>query len=456
MVEPIKLKIRPGLYRQGPEYEAAGRWYDNQYWRFVDGVIKPMKGWATGLAGTLSGTPLAAHAWLDNDELPFAAFGTTTKLYIHDGTTLNDITPSGFTSTTVWTLDNFGEVLVACDGTNIYEFTPGAGGDATAVTGAPTASSIFVTEEKFLIALGSGGDPRQFAWPDQATLTTWTATAINQAGDLPLHSVGKLVSGMRIRGGALMFTTEGVQRLDYIGPPDVYGTENVGQGCGIIGTHAKVSVDAIAYWMGRGQFYRYGGYVEPLPSDVSDDVFRNINTTHQSKCWAEHYPEAGEVWFYYPRGLATTCSHAAIYNYREGHWNHTPMARTCGFGPDVFGWPLRATSAGAMLKHETGWAYDSEVRKLISGPLEIGTGGKLMEIDEIIPSELTQGDVEVYLHLRDYPNATETTVGPFAAADRMSILKTARQIRVELRMASGKEDARIGPWRATVRARGRY
>jgi hypothetical protein len=79
-----------------------------------------------------------------------------------------------------------------------------------------------------------------------------------------------------------------------------------------------------------------------------------------------------------------------------------------------------------------------------------------MEIDEVIPSELTQGDVEVYLHLRDYPNATETTVGPFAAADRMSILNTARQIRVELRMASGKQDARIGPWRATIRARGRY
>lgn len=456
MVEPVKLTLRPGLFRQGTEYQAAGRWYDNQYWRFAEGVIRPMKGWDTGLTGTLSGTPLAAHAWLDNEEAPFAAFGTTTHLYVHDGSSLTDITPSGFTSATVWTLDNFGEVLIACDGTNIYEWTPGGGGDATVISGAPTATAIFVTEEKFLIALGVNGDPRQFAWPDQASLTVWTATAINQAGDLPLHTVGKLRSGLRIRDGSLMFTTEGLQRLQYFGPPDVYGTEQVGQGCGIIGPHAAVSVDSTAYWMGRGQFFRYGGYVEPLPCEIADDVFRNINTTHQHKCWAEYDPTFGEVWFYYPRGSATECNHAAIYSTRENHWNHTPMARVCGFGPDVFGWPLRVTSAGAMLKHETGWAYGDEVRKLISGPVEIGSGGLLMEVDEILPSELTQGDVEVYLHLRDYPNATERTVGPFAAADRMSILQTARQVRFELRMASGKTDARIGPFRATIRSRGRY
>lgn len=456
MVEPVKLQLRPGLYRQGTEYQAAGRWYDNQYFRFVDGVIKPMKGWTTGLPGTLSGAPLAAHAWIDNDEASFAAFGTSTHLYTHNGTTLTDVTPNSVTTVTQWSLDNFGEVLVACDGTNIYDWEPGDVGDAVIIANAPTASAIFVTEEKFLIALGSGGDPRQFAWADQATLTVWTPTAINQAGDLPLQAVGKLVCGLRIRGSSLLFTTEGVHRLEYLGPPDVYGTENVGQGCGIIGPQAKVAVDSVAFWMGRGQFFRFGGYVEPIPSEIADDVFRNINTTHQAKSWAEHYPEAGEIWWYYPRGSATTCSHAAIYNYREGHWNHTPMARVCGFGPDVFGWPLRVTSAGAMLKHETGWAFDSEVRKLISGPIEIGTGGRLMEIDEIIPSELTQGDCQVYVHLREYPNATETTVGPFTAADRMSILQTARQIRLELRMAANKTDARIGPYRATVRSRGRY
>lgn len=455
-MEPLSLTLPAGQWRQGTELQAAGRWYDNQYWRFSEGVRRPMKGWATGLAGTLSGTPRAAHAWLDNDEARFAAFGTTSKLYAHDGTTLDDITPSGFTSTTGWSLDNFGEVLVACDGETIYEWQPGGGGDATAVAGAPDAKAIFVTEEKFLIALGIDGDPRAFGWPDQATLTTWTPTAINQAGDLPIHATGLLVCGLKIRGSSLLFTTEGLHRLEYRGLPDVYGSEHIANGCGIIGPHAKVGFGSTAYWMGKGGFWSYSGYLEQIPCEISDDVFSNLNTTYQHLCWAEYFPLFGEVWFYYPRGSATECSHAAIYSTRENHWTHTPMARLCGFGPDVFGWPVRVNGSGAMLKHETGWEFDGEVRKLVSGPVQVGNGGRVAYLDEIWPDEKTQGDCQVYLHVREAPNATEVTLGPYTATDRMGIMTTARQIRFELRMASGKTDARIGDWRAILKTRGRY
>lgn len=455
-MEPLTLSLPPGQWRQGTELQAAGRWHDNQYWRFADGVIRPMKGWATGLTGTLAGAPRAAHAWLDNDEAPFGAFGTTTKLYAHDGTTLDDITPAGFTSAADWSVDNFGELLVACDGESIYEWTPGGGGDATVITNSPDARAIFVTEERFLIALGADGDPRKFAWADQATLTTWTPSAINQAGDLNVQAAGLLVCGLQIRGSALLFTTEGLHRLTYLGYPDVYGSEHVANGCGIIGPHAKVGFGPNAYWMGKGKFYMWAGYLEEIPCDIADDVFANINTTYQHLCWAEYLPEFAEVWFYYPRGSATECSHAAVFSTREGHWAHTPMARVCGFGPDVFGWPLRVTSAGAMLKHEYGWSYDSEVRKLISGPVQVGNGGRVVYLDEIWPDEKTQGDCQVYLHVREAPNATEVTLGPYTATDRMGIMTTARQIRFELRMASGKTDARIGGWRATLKTRGRY
>lgn len=454
---PVSLSLPAGLFRQGTQLQAAGRWNDNQYWRFAEGVIRPMKGWATGLAGTLAGTPRAAHAWLDNDEAKFAAFGTTTKLYAHDGgNALDDITPAAFTSTTNWSLDNFGEVLIACDGDKIYDWQPGGAGDATLIANAPDAKAIFVTEERFLMALGVDGDPRQFAWCDQEARTVWTPTAINQAGDLPIQATGLLVCGLRIRGSSLLFTTEGLHRLEYVGPPDVYTSQHVANGCGIIGQHAKIGVGSSAYWMGKGGFWQFSGYLEQIPCPIADDVFSNINTAYQHLCWCEYDPVFAEVWFYYPRGSATECSHAAIFSTRENHWNHTPMARVCGFGPDVFGWPLRVTSAGAMLKHETGWAYDSEVRKLISGPIQLENGDRAVYLDEIWPDERTQGDCQVYLHVREYPQASETTLGPYNAADRMAIMTTARQIRFELRMAANKTDARIGEWRAILKTRGRY
>lgn len=516
-MDPISLTLPPGLSRQGTQLKAAGRWNDGQYFRFAEGVIRPMKGWATGLAGTLSGSPRAAHAWLDNDEAQFAAFGTTTNLYAHDGSVLDDITPSTFDGATIWSLDNFGEVLIACDGETIYDWQPGGGGDATPIANAPSAKAIFVTEERFLMALGVDGDPRQFAWADQESRTVWTPTAINQAGDLPIQATGLLVCGLKIRGSSLLFTTEGLHRLDYRGQPDVYGSEHIANGCGIISQHAKVGFGSTAYWMGKGGFWSYSGYLEQIPCEISDDVFSNLNTTYQHLCWAEFFPLFGEVWFYYPRGAATECSHAAIFSTREGHWNHTPMARLCGFGPDVFGWPVRVTSAGAMAKHEYEYNYSDALltldtsdeilllesgeetilledgdgllleegspvlmegssseflledgsplllesatdveRKLVSGPVQIANGGRAVFLDEIWPDEQTQGDCDVYLHVRDYPNASETTLGPYSASDRIGVMTTARQIRFELRMATGKTDARIGDWRAILKTRGRY
>jgi hypothetical protein len=57
-------------------------------------------------------------------------------------------------------------------------------------------------------------------------------------------------------------------------------------------------------------FFRYAGYIEPIPCEISDEVFTNLNTTYKRKCWVEHNAEFGEVWFYYPSGAATECSHA--------------------------------------------------------------------------------------------------------------------------------------------------
>lgn len=505
----LKLTLPPGLYRNGTAYQSAGRWYDANLVRFFEGQIRPMKGWETGLTGTLSGTPRAAHAWKDNEGDSFAAFGTVTSLYAHDGTTLDDITPeaavsilledgtdldtegsepllqeSGFDSgsdSSTWTLDNFGELLVACNDheQTIYEWQPRGGLDATAITNAPDAKAIFVTNERFIIALGADGDPRRVAWNDQENRTTWTATSTNQAGDLNLQTSGVVMCGGKVRSGGLIWTDTDLHLMRYQGFPDIYGIERVGNNCGIIGRHAFFIVDSVAYWMGQNGFWRYVGYVEPLACEISDDVFRNLNTTYRNKVWCQHFPQFGEVWWFYPRvtnlalengedllteggdtldseGGSVECSHAAIYNYREGHWNHTELPRLCGFPEGAFDWPVMVNGSGGLLKHETGWSFDSAIRRAVSGPVELGEGERRMQIDEFIPDELTQGDCEVTFYTREYPNATEYTIGPFNAAERVGVITTARQARIELRAESGTEDFRVGAYRVQAKARGRY
>jgi len=439
-----------------------GRWYDANLIRFFEGQIRPMKGWATGMTGTLSGNPRAAHAWYRNTGTSFAAYATHTKLYAHDGTTLDDITHASFTpgsaDTSTWSLDNFGELLIATNSEEkiMYEWQPGGGGDATIITNAPSALASFVTDERIIVAIGSDGNPRNVAWCDQDARTTWTSTATNQAGDLNLTTKGVGMCGGRVRGGGLIWTTDDLHLMRYIGFPDIYGIERVGNDCGIISRHAFSILDSKAFWMGLNSFYVWAGYVETLPCDVGDDVFTNINQTHRGKVWTLHNPQFGEVFWFYPRGAATECSHYVSFNYRENHWNHGTLARNAGFSQGVWSYPVMVNAAGAMLWHEYGWSYDSANRYAISGPVELGDGEQRLQIDEIIPDEVTQGDCEAYFYTRAYPNATEATLGPYNAADRVGVITTARQARVEIRSESATNDFRIGNWRVKVKQRGRY
>lgn len=509
----IKLNFPPGLYRNGTAYQSTGRFFEANLMRFFEGQIRPMKGWASGLAGTLAGNPRAAHAWKDNEGIAFAGFGTSSALYAHDGTGLDNITPdAGAATTTIslentddlfaedsttlllesgfntgdadvstWTLDNFGEILIACNDAeqSIHEWQPGGGSDATLIANSPTALAIFVTEQRFIVALGAYGDPRRVAWNDQENRAIWSASSTNQAGDLNLQTAGVVMCGGKVRGGGLIWTDLDLHLMRYQGFPDIYGIERVGNDCGIVGRHAFQIVDSVAYWMGPNGFWRYVGYAEPLPCEISDDVFSNINTTYRKKVWCQHFPQFGEVWWFYPRivtiadedsedllteggqtilaeGGASECSHAAIYNYRENHWNHTTLARNCGFAEGAFDWPVMVTASGGMLKHETGWAYDSNVRKVISGPVELGDGALRLQIDEFIPDELAQGDCEVYFYTRETPNAAEYELGPYNAADRVGVLTTARQARIEIRAEDATQDFRIGNYRVNAKARGRY
>lgn len=458
-INPIKLEWAPGLYRQGTIYQCpAGRFYDGNLMRMTDGVRKPMKGWAEGLTGTLSGNPRAAWSWKDNSQAPFAAFGTHTKLYAHNGSALDDITPSGFTSgdanTSQWTLDNFGEILVACNDhtEELYEWQPGGGGDATVITNSPDCTATVITPERFIMALGADGDPRAVAFPNGEFRTQWTPSTTNRARKILIQTNGVLMCGARVTGGTLLWTSSDIHFGRYIGLPDVYQIKSAGANCGIVGKHAYATVDQLAYWMGIDNFWVWAGYAEPLPCEIADDIFKNINQTHRHKVWCEHRSADGEIWFNYPRGSATECSHAAIYCYRAPqHWNHVALARNCGFEAGTFSWPVRVTSAGAMLKHEFGWSYDSAVRSLISGPVDISNGGSLLMIDEIIPDEITQGDCKVYFHLSEYNTDSETTIGPFSAADRIPVEAVARKVRMEIRAADGVQDFRIGTYRAVVR-----
>jgi hypothetical protein len=495
----IPLKIPAGFYRTGTELDASGRWRDGSLVRWRDGSLRPIGGWRVNenIASITANAPRSMHTWESNNGTRYVAAGSYNELFaVVSGGTAYDIAPTDLTAgsedaavnigygygfygagaygtprpdtgnlvaATTWSLDNWGEYLVACstaDG-RILEWQLGTTSDAAVIAGAPTNNSgIIVTEERFIFALGAGANPRKVQWCDREDNTTWTPAATNEAGDIELQTSGQIQTAIRTRGQTLIITDIDAHTARYIGPPYVYGFERVGTSCGIISRQAAADVDMGVFWMGNGGFYRFdGNLVSEIPCDVHDYVFGDINTSQKSKTWAFTNGQFGEIWWFYASSNSTEIDRYVAFDYKESHWLIGNLSRTSGASRGVFEYPMLMDANGAMYDHEVGLSYAvSGAEQAVfaeSGPISIGNGDNIMQVTDLIPDEKTQGDVDVIFKSRYYPNDTEYTHGPYTPSSPTAVRFSGRQIRMRVEGDAPYAAWRVGTMRVDAKAGGR-
>lgn len=461
----LPLELPPGVYRQGTDIQASGRWRDANLVRWHEGTFGPVGGWLDR-ATVASGVPIrGSTAWRENAGTRWIAAGTYAGAYvISELDVVTEITPIGFTSglesagfntgygggpygveaygtprteggalteATTWAFDTWGELLLGCsvaDG-GLYEWDLNTANDFVAVTNAPTdCSSFIVTDERFIFVLGSG-NRRRVRWCDREDRNTWTAAATNEAGDFDLQTSGTVQCGLRVRGQTLILTDLDAHIATYQGPPFVYGFERVGTNCGVISRKAAAPVEGGAMWMGRAGFFRYaGGVVEPVFCDVEEYVFGRMTVAQRSKVCAIANAQHNEVVWFYPSG--TEVDSYATYNYRENHWSIGSLARTSGFDAGIYAQPIWFGADGMAYDHEIGFAYDGAAPYAESGPISLGAGDQTLTAVELIPDEKTQGDTTVTFKTRFHPNDTEREYGPYTMANPTSVRFTGRQARM--------------------------
>jgi hypothetical protein len=104
-------------------------------------------------------------------------------------------------------------------------------------------------------------------------------------------------------------------------------------------------MDGVYFWAGTDRFYLYNGAVQVLPNDKNINWFYdNLNFQQRQKVWATKVPRFNEIWFFYPRGTATECNDAIIYNVKDKIWYDAGQAigaqRSCGYTTEVFPSPV--------------------------------------------------------------------------------------------------------------------
>lgn len=490
----VPLKLPPGMLRNGTEFEQSNRWRDGSLMRWSEGSLRPVGGWSefTDSNNYMNAAPRGMHGWRSNDASNNIAAGTYNKLYyISSSGTLVDITPATLAAgretatqntgygggyynvgnyneptqptatyepATVWAIDNYGEFLIACssfDG-KLWEWQLDTNANAAAIANAPINNrSMIVTEERFIFALGAGGNPRKVQWCDREDNTAWTASATNEAGELELQTSGSIQCAGRVRGRTIILTDVDAHLATYQGPPYVYGFERVGSACGTDSPNSLVTVDQMAFWMGQKGFFVFdGSTVAELNCDVSDYIFRDINTNQISKVYGVHNSRYSEIWWFYPSEQSGENDRYITFDYKDKVWTFGILDRTAAIDIGTLRNPVWATPDGELYFHEFGFNHGGSTCFVESGPISLGNGDSIMKVNQLIPDEETQGEVTATFKTRFHPNDTERSYGAFTMTNPTSVRFQGRQVRVRYDSVVNS-DFRVGSMRLNVEPGGR-
>ncbi len=326
------------------------------------------------------------------------------------------------------------------------------------IANAPLSNKgMVVTEERFIFALGAGGNSRKVQWCDKENNTVWTPSATNEAGDIELATSGQIMCGVRTRGGTLIITDTDSHLAQYQGPPYVYGFQRVSTNSGAVSRLSVVATDQGAFWYGQENFHYFdGNSVQTLNCDVHDYVFNDFNKSQQSKVWGMVNGANNEVWWFYCSAGSTEIDRYVAYDFKDNHWIIGNLARTSGVSRGVFTYPFMAKHGTStdIMNHEIGFNYEGEQVFCETGPISLKNGSQIAKVTSVITDEKTQGDVDLKFKSRFYPNDTERTFGPYNPSNPTSVRFTGRQVRMRVEGAQ-TTDWRVGTMRLDVKAGGK-
>ena len=459
-------------------------------------------GTLSGLTRGASGTTAATHS-------SGATVTDASNFFSWNAAASGDIV----TAPGLWSLDNFGNKLIATiNGGESFEWNSNPTGAtstrATIITGAPTASAFTLTStpDRHLVFFGtettigtkSTQDPMFIRFSSQEDINTYAPSATNTAGTQRLADGSKIVGAIRGRDAIYIWTDTALFTMRFVGPPFTFSFQQVGTNCGLIGQNAAIEVDGTAYWMSENGFFRYAGRLESLPCLVEDHVYDDINTTPKQHINAGLNNLFGEIIWFYPNSGSGVVNRMVAYNYLDSSperpvWTTGTLARTAWEDSAIFGKPHateydssaetsdtdvnyvhgNTDGASTYYEHETGLNQvklgqtTAITANIESGSFDIGQQGLagdgefMMKIRRVIPDFLTQtGEARVTLNLKDFPNQTKasSSLGPFTITSSSTKIDTrarAREISLKVENTSTSQFWKLGTFRIDYQPDGR-
>ena len=207
------------------------------------------------------------------------------------------------------------------------------------------ATGGVVVLHPYLFYFGSDG---ALGWSVPGDPTDLTSTGSGSAR----VAAQKIVRGLPLRGGpgnapaGLFWSADAVIRASFVGGPQLFQFDTISSQSSILSAASVIEYDGIYFWCGTDRFLMFNGVVREVPNNLNlNYFFDGLNKAAAQRVFAYKVPRYGEIWWCYPRGDATECTHAVIYNVRENTWYDTQLpglGRTAGEFSPLFGKPFLA------------------------------------------------------------------------------------------------------------------
>ena len=348
-----------------------------------------------------------------------------------------------FSSVTDWSLDNWGEDLIACpQGGGVFYWAPTSASfpdDAVVMPNAPLINegAFVAMPARQVVAYGSTftgiQDPMLVRWTDLGNFTKWVGTVTNQSGSYRISTGSRIVGGLQGPQQGLLWTDVSLWSMQYINLPNVYSFNEIASGCGLTGKKAAGVMSGVVYWMSQSQFFKLGGGgVETIPCPIWDVIFQEIDFSNDNNIRCAPNSRFGEIAWYYPvlnpDGTSGTGEPTRYvkYNTLMNAWDYGDLTRTAWIDQSLLGPPLGAGISGGaypIYQHERGNdANESAMNSYIqTGYFALNEGDVKSFLDQVWPdmkfgqygSENQNAQVKITFFVADYPGQVPLQYGPF-------------------------------------------
>tara|TARA_Y100000813_G_scaffold196187_1_gene179267 strand:+ start:2146 stop:3981 length:1836 start_codon:yes stop_codon:yes gene_type:complete len=446
---------------------------------------------ASGTASSQGGSGNAKYQITTGTNISSFGFGWGTGTWNLDAWNTPRSSSAIELEATYWNLDTFGEDLLAIrndDALYRWDLSSGTNNRAVKISQAPGTNRlvlvsspdrhVFLFGTETTIGNATTQDDLFLRFSSQEDFQTWAPASTNTAGSFRIQDGSKIVAAVRSRGSILVWTDTALHALNNIGPPFIFGLNQIGANCGAISANCVADVNGVTFWMSQTAFYSFDGAIKKLDCTVQDFVFDDINSTANGQVSIAVNTDFNEVTWFYASESSNFLDRSVTYNYLENVWfTNAGFTRTSWVDRGVYPLPyatyydatsipnnetILGVTAGCttLYRHEDGFNDDGAAMdcQITSGDFDIEEGDQVFLVSRVIPDFKDQtGNADVKIEFANYPASTNKRSFTGTTSSTTKFFSTrgrGRQASIKISSNAVDSNWRFGTVRLDVRPDG--